>query len=277
MTLQSLEALAGIDEGSALLIIEMPFLDSVEETDAETVGILQTLAALHPDLFQAVVSKAWVPDGFDVNEESVLQSLLALAGINEGSALLIIEMAFLDTVDAADIASVHTLVGLGTCQRDLFRAAVTKSWIQDGLDADEAMVLQSLEALADTDKESALLIIDMPFLDSVEPADTATVDTLVSLGTDQPELLQAIASKAWVQDGLDSTEEMVLQMLKGLSDGEQAAKLWIATLANYDGPIAFLEGSLGGRYDANSDNAIEHDEMLTAIAEFLLINSVRPT
>ena len=337
MVLQSLEALAGIDEGSALLIIEMPFLDSVEETDAETVGILQTLAALHPDLFQAVVSKAWVPDGLDVNEESVLQSLLALAGRNEGSALLIIEMpfldsveetdaktvdilqilaalhpdlfqvavskswvedgldadevmvlqslealaarnegsaliiidmAFLDTVDATDIASVHTLVGLGTGQWDLFRAAVTKSWVQDGLDTDEVMVLQSLGTLADTDRESAILIIGMPFLDAVEPADTATVDTLVSLGTDQPELLQAIASKAWVQDGLDSTEEMVLQMLKGLSDGEQAAKLWIATLANYDGPIAFLEGSLGGRYDANSDNAIEHDEMLTAIAEF---------
>ena len=238
------------------------------EDDAETVDILQTLAALHPDLFQVVVSKSWVEDGLDADEVIVLQSLEALAARNEGSALLIIDMPFLDSVEAADIASVNTLVGLGTGQRDLFRAAVSKSWVQDGLDTDEVMVLQSLGTLADTDWESALLIIGMPFLDSVDPADTATVDTLVSLGTDQPELLQAITSKAWVQDGLDGTEEMVLQMLKSLSDGDQAAKLWIATLANYDGPIPFLKGSLGGRYDANSDNVIEHDEMLTAIAEF---------
>ena len=55
-----------------------------------------------------------------------------------------------------------------------------KGWLEDGLDANEAMVLQSLEALAGIDEGSALLIIEMPFLDTVEPADIASVNTLVS-------------------------------------------------------------------------------------------------
>ena len=67
-----LGALAAYDEAHGERILRMPFLNTIEPPDAETLGVLIGWAARQPDLFQAVLHKPLLEDGLDEREVQLL-------------------------------------------------------------------------------------------------------------------------------------------------------------------------------------------------------------
>ena len=207
-------------------MIDTPFLDTVEAADANARTFLAGWEARWPELFGAVVAKPWVEDGLDEHEVEALDALAGLAGSAGEAALRVIDMPFLDTVEAADADALAVLAGGAALRPDLLRAVMAKPWIEDGLDEHEIEALDTLARLARGTEEAALRIIDMPFLSTVEAADARALAVLVGWAGFREEVFQALMEKPWVEDGLDEHELELLDNLAGLSyDPDKAVYL----------------------------------------------------
>ena len=128
-----LRILATYDEVSAASIARMPFLDTLETIDVDTLGALADLGrpVNWRGLLRALVGEPWVEDGLDESEIAFVQRLKLLA--NTGEAL-----AFSGHGQAVD---------------------------QDGLDETEARVCRLLaNRLRGTARTSPCGIVAAPFL-----------------------------------------------------------------------------------------------------------------
>ena len=97
----------------------------------------------------------------------------------------------------------------------VFVAVVEKSWVQDGLNEVERGILQDLTRF--TNESVASRIANLPFLETVESADSTTVDLFSDLDLSVPKLLPALLDKPWAADGLDKPERDVIDALWGIA------------------------------------------------------------
>ena len=83
--------------------------DGVAESEAAAVEALDNLATDSQPLFAAVMGKSWVQDGLNADELSVVKDLTYMASKDEARALSVIQMPFLETVEAADDSAVEEM------------------------------------------------------------------------------------------------------------------------------------------------------------------------
>ncbi len=83
-----------------------------------------------------------------------------------------------DGIDGAERDGVQGLVNLATFYRPVFSAVIDRPWVADGLNESETDVVQDLRWVAYGDEAAALRLLDMPFLESIGPADADAVDSL---------------------------------------------------------------------------------------------------
>ncbi len=75
---------------------------------------------------------------------------------------------------------VEALHSLEMGSQPLFEAVAGKSWVRDGINADELTVVKELTYMASRDEARALSVIQMPFLETVEAADDSAVTEMAS-------------------------------------------------------------------------------------------------
>ena len=110
---------------------------------------------------------------------------------------------------------VRQIVSAAMLDEQVFLAVVDRPWVLDGLNRTERNILQALTRFRN--QSAASLIPDMPFLATVEPSDTATVDRLSTLDSEEPGLLPVIAELSWVGDGIDGAEPDAIRWLRNFS------------------------------------------------------------
>ena len=224
-----LRILATYDEVSAASIARMPFLDTLETIDVDTLGVLDDLGrpVNWRGLFRAVVQKPWVGDGLSESEVAVLRHLRWIANGGEGIALRILGMPFLQARQLGDGPAAPTVIALwtlGTSSQDTLRAVVEKPWVEDGLDESETAFVQNLGRLAGRDEATASRIAD-----NLGVADATAVDVLAVLAFRHQELFRAVMERPWIHDGLDESESEILKYLNWTALGGDDVALWLAT------------------------------------------------
>ena len=160
-------------------------------------GLLNSrwLEANRPALAEAIIALAWVGDGIDGAEEEAVQELVHLAAFHESA----------------------------------FGALMDKAWVGDGLNEREASVVEDLYRAAEHGSEAdALRILALPFLETVEPADSAAVSRLAVIASYGRGILSSVADKSWVADGLDESELEVIPRLGWIAGKDEAAAATIA-------------------------------------------------
>ena len=242
------------------LLVRLPFLDTQGPVDADVMKLLSRTAKNHPEIFQATVVKPWVMDGLDEHEFAVVEAIAGLAGTAEAAAALMVSLPFLDTAEASDVGTVNVLAALQSTHPQLFQAVLQNPG--PGKDLGENAIV-SLWALQGLRNETAGLEI----LESVGVGDATLVTLLVDLAARESELFNTVVDSLWFQDGVNAAEATLLQQLEILTDKEQAASLWIDTLAAWTYPGSFMEDSLAVHYDVNNNGIIEHNEALNAVAD----------
>ncbi len=83
--------------------------DGIAESEVSAVERLQSLAMESQPLFEAVMGKSWVQDGINADELSVVKDLTYMSSRDEARALSVIQMPFLETVEAADDSAVDEM------------------------------------------------------------------------------------------------------------------------------------------------------------------------
>ena len=143
------------------------------------------------EVFNILVAQSWIEDGVTATERAVMAHLGAIARRDEAAALRIVNMPFLKTVEAEDGATMAWLRRLA----DLFPGQLQQvvPWVEDGLDESERIVTSLLREIATTRNHAAALrILEMPFLDTVEPADALAVEALRDAADRSTEALRAV-------------------------------------------------------------------------------------
>ncbi|MDE2901184.1 MAG: hypothetical protein OXN15_09240, partial [Chloroflexota bacterium] len=167
----SLGSLAGQDRVSALAIVTMPFLDKVGHGDAESAHFLADLSLRQPEIFGATQDRAWVRDGIDVLDVKALDFLDSLADSSIERALFVAALPFLETLEPADAETAFVLSGLGARHPALFGEALERTWVRDGIDEAEALLVREMELMQDRQEAARRWVVaarngggDRPFL-----------------------------------------------------------------------------------------------------------------
>ena len=175
------------------------------------------LATFYEATFGALVDKPWVADGFDESEATVVQNLRWAARQDEAASLRIVGMPFLETVEPADAAAMEVLADLTAYESGILSAVVTMPWVEGGLDESEREVVRNLGWIADKDEAVALLIVGMPFLKTVEPADAAAMRSLQRLVWIKRQDFERVMSHPTLSGGITDRWAKIVAVLYGVS------------------------------------------------------------
>ena len=203
----ALVRLNSLDPEAARAIGELPWVqDGLAPGEERAVDRLIAMAKDSKRVFEAAIGKPWVRDGMNEDEISVGLSLRAMSDKSydrreESGALALLEMPFLESVDAVDAAAVETLHRLQwKGDGSALQQVLSHPAIADGITDDEAIAVAVSEVVrADTADFHGLL----------DP-EQATIQTRVFSTTLSPEIkLAVIRLDSGAEQALDLLEQVV--------------------------------------------------------------------
>ena len=127
----------------------------------------------------------------DENKPRLASSIVSLRWVRDG-------------ISGAERSGVQELVYMAAYHEWVFRDLVKKSWVTDGVDEFEALVIDDLFWIADESSSAALQILR------------------ISLGVD---LLSAMLNTQWITDGIDDLETQAIDWIKNFSDADIASSV----------------------------------------------------
>ena len=192
--INDLQGMAQWDDGSTARVLSMPFLATPSYSDGQITSLLGQIA----------------DRGGHVGDRGTLQRFLSSprlgGGIRDGqlgtvalvdlelqkpdAASALNDLAWLrDGIDPSEQDAVLSLANAVVTSDAIFRALLSKSWVQDGLTPEEEEVVGRLSTMASTpvdgtgraDAATPLQILDMSFLEEIEPLDVAALSALSAI------------------------------------------------------------------------------------------------
>ena len=262
--------LAADDEAAVLRILELPFLETVERHDAESLEDLLRVPVFSAAALESILARPWVEDGLDVYERRTVGRLRDIARRDEMAAARILKMPFLEAVGPDDVLMLDSLLGMADNGPALLGEVAKLDWISDGLDETETALVRDLGWIAIGDEAMALRIVGMPFLQAAEFAgepEASAVNALWALGAHSQKALATVIERTWVWDGLDDFEAGMVWDLGWIAKRDEDAALRIMDMP-------FLQATeLAGEPEALAVNALwslgwNSQDALTQLIEF---------
>ena len=163
--------------------------DSVSDAERTAAEMLIACARWYPATFNALLHKSWLKDDITDNETVAVESLYWLSFYGP----------------------------------DVPRAILQKSWVADGISSDAATVIRYLygmvwienDAIRQNIVETAIQILAMPFLETVESADALAVRSLARLERSSEDAFLEIMSHPKLSDGITDEEAKIVALLGG--------------------------------------------------------------
>ena len=157
----------------SLQIVNMPFLETIDEGDLRIVDILDE-ASLAREL-QSLLALPALRDGI-VDGQLPIVALEYLGLRDPGAATKVKSLPWVvDGVDSSEVDPVLALQRLGLDSSQTFNAVVTKPWILDGMNKPEVSVIYHVTSIANRDEALALRLLQMPFLDAIDLRDAVAM------------------------------------------------------------------------------------------------------
>ena len=277
--LRHINSVAAVDEEAALSIIDMPFLETVEEPYFDALERLAALAASHPQDLPEVVAHPAVTNGDEalvgaiirllalrLRDPEVSAALEGLPWVKEGILEYMEDTASADPdplrQDFADVFDLLLLLERGPSGRELFLSVAANAWMQNGMTDYEREVVSALVSESNREPESALRLASRQSLDAIaalpwlqsgeEPYELSHIQTLVQLGgLEDDRVFWAVLDRPWAQDGITSDEaDLIGSLLRAF--GETGGRLWealrdIEGYGDYELSISVISLHLGQR------------------------------
>lgn len=147
-----------------------------------------------------------------------LPNAAALARQNPAAAQAIQALPWVaDGIAAAERAAAAALVNLAISQEPLLRDLLAKAWVNRVDNFPElAAALTALQGIALADPAAARRIAAMPFLNTLEPADIAALESLAQLAAADRQTFARVSDHPSLAGGIDDDAAPVVSVLAGV-------------------------------------------------------------
>ena len=207
--------IAAFYETSARALLDMAWVaDGLSADELDALNSLQYLSHERADAAETLLSMAWVADGVSDAERSALNGLANLG--TDGAETAGAALALSWVSDGVSDGEADVIDRLGFMARRGGTAAervIARSWIADGVSDGDAKAVRSLSLIAQTDAGSAARVADMPFLQTLEAADEAALDSLANIAHFAEDRLADILSRPMLNDGVTDGEAPIVSTL----------------------------------------------------------------
>ena len=201
------------DQKIAARLVNMPFLETFEADDLLPIQILRELRRTE---LERLVADPMLSGGIADSQIGIV-ALLALR-IQEPDASALVESLpwVRDGLAVSEQYAVLRLRELGLTSLKVLQVVASKSWLQDSPNSDEMFVLSILASMSlpshtHSFEATALQIVDMPFLDIIDGADSAAMSSLWRLFYEADgEYLQKVLSHPTLRDGITDEHTMAV-------------------------------------------------------------------
>ena len=182
-----LQEMARLDDGATARVLGMPFLATPGYGDEPITSLLLEVARRRS--LQRLLSSHWLAGGIREGQlAAVALANLEVRGPDAADALNRLDW-LRDGIDPSEQDVILSLVDAAIDSHALFPALVARTWVQDGLTPDEKEVVDLLSTMASTpaagtgraDAATPLQILDMSFLEEIEPLDVAALSALSAI------------------------------------------------------------------------------------------------
>ena len=212
--LERLVEIAAINEDAVILIADMPFMDTIEWVDHQTLTRFLDLAKNDPDTLNYILDNHSGGGGI-TNEQAIYVLILDLEETAPDIAAAINAMAWvqdgLTYVPPRNSGSINPdpeeferpiildMLTLADRAPDFLLELTRKPWMLDDLTNPDVQIFFDLQDIHYRDPEGAIRILQLPFMDSVGPEEETIVDRLAELlrtNRDQQAFEEAISDLA---------------------------------------------------------------------------------
>ena len=238
--LERIITIASIDEPAATKILRMPFLETSDPADLVIVDFLRDLGVSSRSELQQMLSRPELSDG--LTDDRTATAALLYLGIQYPKIEDAMENVpwIQDGIGAynstafsfayPDPDEVETDIFWGVLSevqtKDQFVLdLVRKPWFRDGIRPSEELPIYWLFTIANEDTQAAVRILGMPFLETADPDDAITLETIAALARENVNLQQFLSNPE-LEDGIadDQTATVALLYLE-LRDPDAASAI----------------------------------------------------
>lgn len=205
--------LTAYGEAQGQRIVRMPFLNTIESADVETLRTLADLAQMgNPgELFRAVVERSWIEDGLDVPETALIQELVRFSSGGKSATLWIAALMSVGGPSQFVVDSLghrYDANSNGSIEHGEVVSAVS-DYLNVELGRDEAVEIITLygllEALIPTPSLVEIAKASDWYLDgldhaSIYRAEPRALRALDEIDRNNPELAKLMSRWAWLFD-----------------------------------------------------------------------------
>ena len=188
--------------------------DGVDGVEPETIGWLNNIGSA--EVASAVVSLGWVADGIDETEVKAIQEISYIDYRDTEVAFSVVSLGWVeDGVDGMEAAAIGWVNNMRSA--DVASSVVSLGWVQDGIEVIEVDAIEELSYLANKDAGAAMRIVDMPFLETIEPPDISAITSLRLLAAYRPETFVGVMSHTALSDGITDDVALIVSTLNGVA------------------------------------------------------------
>ena len=187
---------------AARAIRSLPWIsDGIDDSEREAAESLVYLAATQGELFTKLSSKPWIAVGDISQGAPAIVDFSYIAETDRAAAARLIDMPFLDTLEAPDSLAVESLSYLAFGNMPAFSRVMLHPAVLDGIDDAEAPAVALLEGAAQFDPSLVGALLD--------PSRTHTEQRTVTLPLSGPVTLAITRTSPGAARSMDLLEEAV--------------------------------------------------------------------
>ena len=188
--------------------------DGIDGIEAEALDWINNMKSA--EVAAAVVSLGWVADGIDEIEVKAIEEISYIDYRDSKVASSVVSLGWVeDGVDGMEAAAIGWVNNIRSA--DVASSVVSLGWVQDGIEVIEVDAIEELSYLANKDAGAAMRIVDMPFLETIEPPDISAITSLRLLAAYRPETFVGVMSHTALSDGITDDVALIVSTLNGVA------------------------------------------------------------
>ena len=213
-TIEELSYITYDNVGVASSVVALDWVqDGIEAAEVEAIDWLNNFDDAEAE---SVVALGWVQDGIEELEVKAIRELSYIAYYDAGLATLVVELSWVqDGITGVEAEAIDWFSGFNDAEVAL--SVVALEWVQEGIGEQEARALEELSYLSRKNEGQASRIVDMPFLETLEPPDVSALESLVDMAWFRQADYQRVLSHPTLSDGITDDWAKIVATLNGVS------------------------------------------------------------